>query len=229
MTPVLEIEGLQKNYAGLRPLRIKALQVAPAERVAVQGFDAATAELMVNLVTGATLPEAGVVRTFGKDTAEIADGDEWLASLDRFGIVSDRAVLLEGSTLVQNLALPFTLDIDPIAPDMLATVTALAEECGIAGEWLTQPAGSVPPEIRARGHLARAVAMGPQLLVLEHPTASVAGPDRVALVADMVRVCEARQLAALAITLDEVFAKAFATRVLTLNGATGELKRKGWW
>ena len=146
MTPVLEIEGLQKNYAGLRPLRIKALQVAPAERVAVQGFDAATAELMVNLVTGATLPEAGVVRTFGKDTAEIADGDEWLASLDRFGIVSDRAVLLEGSTLVQNLALPFTLDIDPIAPDMLATVTALAEECGIAGEWLTQPAGSVPPE-----------------------------------------------------------------------------------
>ena len=29
---------------------------------------------------------------------------------DRFGIVSERAVLLEGATLTQNLALPFALD-----------------------------------------------------------------------------------------------------------------------
>jgi len=231
MTAVLEIDNLRKSYAGLRPLRVKRLTLAPGERVAVAGLDAPAAELLVNLVTGATLPDEGRIRTFGRDTADITSGDDWLASLDRFGIVSDRAVLLEGSTLAQNLAMPFTLEIDPVAPAMLARVTALAQACGIAGEWLMQAAGAVPSEIRARAHLARAVAMEPQLLVLEHPTASVAGPDRLPLAQDVVRVCEGRRLAALVITLDEPFAKAVASRVLTLNGATGELreKKKGWW
>ncbi len=231
MTAVLEIDNVRKNYAGLRPLRVKRLTLAPGERVALAGFDAPAAELLVNLVTGATLPDQGRIRTFGRDTSDINNGDEWLASLDRLGIVSDRAVLLEGSTLAQNLAMPFTLAIDPVEPAMLARVTALAEECGIAGEWLMQTAGAVPSEIRARAHLARAVALEPQLLVLEHPTAPVAGPDRLPLAEDIVRVCEARRLAALVITLDEPFAKAVASRVLTLNGATGELREKtrGWW
>lgn len=230
-TPVLEMSGVRKNYSGLRPLRIRSLTIAPLERVAVSGFDAAAAELLVNLVTGATLPDDGVIRAFGRSTADIANGDDWLASLDRFGIVSDRAVLLEGSTLLQNLAMPFTLEIDPVAPEMVATVTELAVQCGIAAAWLTQPAGALPPEVRARAHLARAVALGPALLVLEHPTSSVAEPDRAALAADIARVCDARRLAALAITLDEPFARALARRVLTLNGATGELgeKKRGWW
>ena len=228
---VLEINGLRKNYGGLRPLRLQALTIAPGERVAVAGFDAPAAELLVNLVTGASLPEEGSIRAFGRNTADIADGDQWLASLERFGIMSDRAVLLEGSTLAQNLAMPFTLEIDPVAPAMLATVSGLAGECGIAAEWLLQPAGAIPPEVRARAHLARAVALDPQLLVLEHPTASVAEPERADLAADIVRVCERRHLAALAITLDEPFARAIAHRVLVLNGATGELKEKkrGWW
>ncbi|HEX6973866.1 MAG TPA: hypothetical protein VF147_05655, partial [Vicinamibacterales bacterium] len=220
MTAVLEIRDLRRNYSGLRPLRIRDLTVQPGERVAVQGFDAPAAELLVNLVTGASLPEEGTVRVFGQSTADIANGDEWLSSLDRFGIVSERAVLLEGSTLAQNLAMPFTLDIDPIEPGMLVKVTELARECGIAAEWLTQPAGAAPPEIRARAHLARGVAIEPKLLLLEHPTASVGERERAALAADCARVCERRGLAALAITMDEPFAKGFASRVLTLNPAT---------
>ena len=59
-------------------------------------------------------PTKGEVLVRDHSTAAIADGDEWLASLDRFGIVSPRAVLLDAATLLQNLAMPFTLDIDPI-------------------------------------------------------------------------------------------------------------------
>ena len=69
---------------------------------------------MVNLVTGAACRTKGTFGCFGRSTADVSDGDEWLASLDRFGIVSERAVLLEGATLAQNLAMPFTLEIDPI-------------------------------------------------------------------------------------------------------------------
>ncbi len=88
--------------------------MARGERVALAGIDAGGAEVMLNLVTGASLPDEGEVRVFGRRTADVSDGDEWLASLDCFGIVSERAVLLEGATLTQNLALPFTLEIDPV-------------------------------------------------------------------------------------------------------------------
>ena len=45
--------AVAKSYGGLRPLRIRSLAVAPGERVAIAGIDAAGAEVMVNLVTGA--------------------------------------------------------------------------------------------------------------------------------------------------------------------------------
>ncbi len=223
---VLEISGVTKAYAALRPLRIRSLRVAAAERVAIVGLDAAAAELLVNLVTGAGLPDAGSVRVLGQSTAEITNGDAWLATLDRFGIVSDRAVMLEGATLGQNLAMPFTLEIDPVPPDVRARVNALAADCGISAEragWLDRPAGEAPPEVRVRGHLARAVALGPSLLVLEHPTATIPEPARAALADDLVRVTDARRLAALVLTQDQPFAARVAHRTLTLNGATGEL------
>ena len=72
-------------------------------------------------------------RSSWRDTARqaIADGDEWLASLDRFGIVSPRAVLLDAATLLQNLAMPFTLEIDPIPAGVADRAAALGREAGI--------------------------------------------------------------------------------------------------
>ena len=172
-TPAIEIVGVTKSYAALRPLRIASLVVAARERVALSGIDAGGAELLVNLVTGASLPDDGEVRVFGRLTADIPDGEEWLSSLDRFGIVSERGVLLEGSTVIQNLALPLTLEIDPVPEDALRQVMALGIECDIPYDWLEQPVGGVPPAVRARVHLARAVALAPQLLLLEHPTAAM--------------------------------------------------------
>ena len=225
-TPVLEMTGVRKAYAGLRPLRVQRLSVAAAERVAVLGLDAQAAEVLVNLVTGAALPDAGEIRVLGQSTAEIVDGNAWLKALDRFGVVSERAVLLEGATLAQNLAMPFTLDIDPVPPEVRARVARLAEECGIsgaAGGWLARPAADAPPEVRVRAHLARGVALEPSLLLMEHPTASLPEPARAALAADVGRLAEGRRLAVLVMTQDEPFARRVAHRALTLNGATGEL------
>jgi ABC-type transporter Mla maintaining outer membrane lipid asymmetry ATPase subunit MlaF len=229
--PAIEIVGVTKSYAALRPLRIASLTIAAGERVALSGIDAGGAELLINLVTGASLPDAGEVRVFGRRTSDIPDGDEWLASLDRFGIVSERGVLLEGSTVIQNLALPFTLQIDPIPDPTVLQATAIAAECGIAAEWMGQQVGGVPPAVRARVHLARALALAPQLLLLEHPTAAVPEPERAPFGAIVARVCDARGLTALAVTLDTAFAAAAAHRALTLQPGTGQLvaARRSWW
>jgi phospholipid/cholesterol/gamma-HCH transport system ATP-binding protein len=228
---VLEMKGVSKNYSSLRPLRIASLEIGAGQRVSIGGMDAGAGELLVNLVTGASLPDSGEIRVFGRLTSDIADGDEWLASLERFGIVSPRAVLLEGSTLLQNLALPLTLEIDPVPDQAAEQVRELAVRCGIdAGRWLHVIAGELPADIRVRVHLARSLVLDPQFVVIEHPTADVDAGGRQPLAADIVRACTDRKVTVLVLTNDDDFAKAVAPRNLKLNGATGELKSmsKGW-
>jgi ABC-type lipoprotein export system ATPase subunit len=222
--------GVRKGHGGIRPLRIRSLAILPGDRVAVTGPDAAAAEMIVNLVTGASLPDEGEVRVFGKNTRDVVSGDAWLASLDAFGIVTDRAVVLGEATLAQNLALPFTLAIDPIQPEVLDRVARLADECDISPEWLEQPTGALPPAVRARTHLARAIALGPSLLLMEHPTAALPETERGAFGSIVARVCDARRLSMLAITLDTGFAGLAARRTLALDGATGALRpvKRGW-
>jgi phospholipid/cholesterol/gamma-HCH transport system ATP-binding protein len=236
---VLEILDVEKRYQALRPLRLQALTIAPEERVAIVGLDAGAAEVLVNLVTGASVADRGTVRVLGHDNADIAGGDEWLASLDRFGIVSERAVLLEGSTLEQNLAMPFTLQIDPVAPDIADQVAALARACGLNAKknedngeriGLSRIAGECSAEVRARAHLARAVALDPVLLVLEHPTAGLPASAVAAYAADVVRVTDARKMATLVLTQDEAFAQQVGHRALKWTAANGALTplKKGW-
>jgi ABC-type transporter Mla maintaining outer membrane lipid asymmetry ATPase subunit MlaF len=229
--PILEMRGIVKRYNALRPLRIVELVVGPGARVALAGIDAAAAEVVLNLVTGASLPDEGEIRVFGRSTVDVPDGDAWLASLDRFGIVSERAVLLEGASLIQNLALPFALEIDPVPPDTIARVEALADECEISREHLSARAGDVPAELRTRVHLARAIALDPQLLLMEHPTAALEDRERVRFGELVARVCEQRTLTMLALTQDRQFASAAAQETLTLEGATGRLVavRRSWW
>lgn len=227
---VVQMTAVRKAYGGLRPLRIAALAVAARERVAVAGPDAHAAEVLINLITGASLPDAGEIRVFGRRTADVADGEAWLSSLDRFGIVSERAVMLEGATLAQNLALPLTLDIDPLPDAIRARAAQLAVECDIAAEWLDQPCGQVPADVRVRVHLARAVALEPELLLMEHPTAPLAAPAGRAFGEVVRRVAAARGLTVVMVSLDAEFAQVAADRQLTLDPATGRLQpvKRGW-
>jgi len=130
-TPVLALDGVIKAYGGLRPLRLRQLRVEAGEHVGLAGFDQTTAELFVNLVTGATLPDEGSVTIFGRATSAITDSTDWLATIEQFGIVSERAVLLEQISAAQNIAMSLTLAIDPMAPDVRAQVESLGEAVGL--------------------------------------------------------------------------------------------------
>jgi ABC-type transporter Mla maintaining outer membrane lipid asymmetry ATPase subunit MlaF len=227
---VVQMTGVVRSHQALRPLRIAALTLARGERVAVHGVDAPAAEVLINLVTGAALPDEGEVRIFGRATSEIQDGDAWLASLDRFGIVSPRAVMMDGAAVLQNLAMPFTLNIDPVPDETIRRVEALAQATGIPREVLGKAAGDLTADVRVRVHLARALALDPALLLVEHPTAGVEKAAVPPLADDVARALEARGTTALIISQDETFASRTATRRLTLQPGTGQLKpvRKGW-
>ncbi len=226
MPPVIELRGVHKDYRGLRPLRLLELTVSAGEIVSLDGLDAAAAEILTNLVTGATLPDRGSVRVFGQDTAAIRDADDWLGGLDRFGIVSDRVALIDSFTVRQNIAIPLTLDLDPLAAGIAARVATVAAEVGLPSEELDLAAGSVPPSSRARIRLARAIAPKPDLLLVEHPTGSIAREDVRALASDFARLTRARRLAALLMSGDGQFTD-IADRRLVLDLATGAVRRRG--
>lgn len=227
--PLVEIRGLVKEYRALRPLRIQELVVRPSEIVSISGVDAPAAEMLITLVTGASLPDAGEVRLFGRSTAEIGDSVAWLRALDGVGMLSARVVLLDAYSARQNIALSLTLHIDPIGADVRERVDALATDAGIESAQLDEPLGTLGSEHQMRVRLARALALEPALLLAEHPSASLP-PDRVASVAsDLARIARSRGLGVLAISADPVFARGLGGSSLALDPATGAWRAQGIW
>lgn len=231
VSPLIHITALVKSYQALRPLRIADLAVSRRDRIVLSGLDETAAEMFVYLVTGAALPDEGRVHVAGRDTREIATDTEWLASLDRFGIVTRRAVLLESMSVAANLALPLTLSIDPMTDETRARVADEAAGAGLAPERLDRPSSEISAEERVRLHLARAVAGGPELLMLEHPTAHLDQGAASARLGDTLKTLSAsRGFGWIAISEDDAFASASGGTRLRLDAATGAIKpvASGW-
>jgi predicted ABC-type transport system involved in lysophospholipase L1 biosynthesis ATPase subunit len=224
---LLEINGLTKNHQSLRPLRLSRLSVHEGDVLSIGGIDAAAAEALVHLITGATLPDAGDVTLFGQNTRDITDTIAWLTSLDRIGMITARGVLVEMFSVLQNIAMSYTLEVDPIDPNVVPQAGALARDVGIDAALFDVPVGKTAPEIQVRVHLARALALGPKMLVAEHPSAALARETVAAFGADLARVVRARGLSLVTITADAALAKAIGGQRLELVAASGELKAPG--
>jgi len=227
--PVLELRDVQKDYRTLRPLRVRALDLHEGESLALLGFDRAAAEVLVNLITAATVPDAGEVRVFGRATTSIEDAESWLTSLDVFGIVSERAVVLDNLTVAENLTMPLTMAIHDVDTATRAKVEAIADEVGLGPGTLTRPVAALTRSERLRLRLGRAIGPDPRILLAEHPNAMLESAHMAAFAADYARIVARRKLASIVLTADSGFAAAVAPRILTLQPATGELKPLSAW
>ena len=230
MTAALEISGVVKDYNGLRPLRIEQLTALPGEQIAVLGLDAPSAEMLVNLITGTSLPDRGEIRVLGELTSKIQDSDAWMMFVDRLGIVSQRAVLLDALSVVQNLAIPFSLDVEPLSPELRTRAVTLAEEVGLAPSVFDGPVGGLEPTARVRVRLGRALALNPEILLIEHPSSNVSRDQVAPLGRDIRSTIAKRGATGLTLTADKDLAQAIADRALTLEPATGRLTplRASW-
>ncbi len=228
-SPLVEIRGLVKEYRALRPLRIEELTVREGEIVSLGGLDLGAAEMLVTLVTGASVPDHGEVRLLGESTATIDDSDAWLRLLDGVGIISGRVVLLDQYTVRQNIAMSFTLELEPVPADVVARVDGLADEAGIGGADLDVPVARVTAEVQMRVRLARALALAPRLLLGEHPSAGMSRPAVEPFAVDLARIVRARQAGLLVITADEALARGLGGTQLTLDASTGAWRAGGLW
>ena len=224
MSDPLVITNVEKQYGGLRPLRVRDLRVPAGRITMLLGFDRPTAEVFVNLITGASLPDTGEVSSLGRPTTAIADSDDWLAFVERFGIVSDRIVLLEGMTVAQNLAISFDLSLEPVPPEIMTRVTRLAAEVRLDAAILATRVADAAPLLRSQIFLARALAFDPAIVVLEHPSANLSPDEAKAFASIVSAVSTRRGLTTGGLLMDERFAKATGGQLLVWQPATGEMR-----
>jgi len=225
---LVRLTGVVKDFKSLRPLRIAGLDLHRGRSVSVLGLDQAMAEVLVDLITGAILPDTGEIEAFGRLTSSIADPGAWLSTLDAFGLLTDRAVLVEQFTVAQNLALPMSIAVEELAVEVQDRVSMLAREVGL-DDLLDRQAGVLSPAQRARIRLGRALALDPRVLIAEHPSATIPAGETAAFAADLSRIIEHRGLTSLILTADQGFARAASREVLVFEPATGAVRPASVW
>ena len=119
----------------------------------------------------------------------------------------------------------------PPPEDARRRASGLAEEAGIAAAMWEQPIAQFDRGVRMRLRLARALALDPAVLLLEHVSAGLSTDVAAALGRDIRRIATRRGAALIAVTADEALANTVAARRLQWDPVTGRLAppRSGRW
>jgi ribose transport system ATP-binding protein len=158
---LLEASGIVKHYGSVTALRDASLAIRPGEIHALMGANGAGKSTLVKVLTGAVRPDAGEVVL--KGVRSIAHSP---AEARRSGMVSvyQEPAIIPDLTVHENLVLTET----PVE-----AFVAQLEPLGIGGLDLRAMAGSLPLATLRVIDLARALAIEPDVLLLDEMTAAL--------------------------------------------------------
>jgi ribose transport system ATP-binding protein len=158
---LLEASGVVKRYGSVTALRDASLAIRPGEIHALMGANGAGKSTLVKVLTGAVRPDAGDVVLNGERS--IAHSP---AEARRKGMVCvyQEPAIIPDLTVVENLVLTET----PVD-----AFVARLEPLGIGGLDLRAMAGSLPLATLRVIDLARALAIEPDVLLLDEMTAAL--------------------------------------------------------
>jgi putative ABC transport system ATP-binding protein len=167
--------GVRKTFeaenAPVRALRGVDLTVAAGEFVAVMGPSGCGKSTLLNLVAGLDVPDEGTITVAGEEVT--GRGEDDLARLRRkhIGIVFQFFNLLEGMTVLENVALPTVI---AGRKRRMAETRArdLLDLLGIGDKAAAVP-GVLSGGERQRLAIARALANEPTLLLADEPTGAL--------------------------------------------------------
>jgi putative ABC transport system ATP-binding protein len=175
MNDILTVRGVRKTFeadnAPVRALRGVDLTVASGEFVAVMGPSGCGKSTLLNLVAGLDVADEGTITVAGEEVT--GRGEDDLARLRRkhMGIVFQFFNLLEGMTVLENVALPTII---AGRKRRMAETRArdLLDLLGIGDKAAAVP-GVLSGGQRQRLAIARALANEPTLLLADEPTGAL--------------------------------------------------------
>lgn len=208
---ILQLRNVSKSYVGaggtLPVLRDVNLEVEEGEFVALLGFSGSGKTTLISLLAGLNAPDAGEVLFKGKTVT---------------GASPERAVVFQSYSLMPWLSVSgnVRLAVDAVHSDMPAAGRAALVSKYVAMVGLGHAAERRPAELsggmRQRVAVARALAMEPELLLLDEPLSALDALTRARLQDEIEAIWESNRRTVVLVTNDVDEALLLADRIIVL-------------
>src|SRR5690349_3496297 len=207
---ILEIEGLGKSYGATEVLHEVNLSIEAGEFVAIVGFSGSGKTTLISAIAGLLAPDAGEIRVKGQRVTT--------AGHDR-GIVFQSYSLMPWLTVQGNIALA----VDAVYPkwskqQRKAHVAKYIELVGLSHAADRRPA-QLSGGMRQRVAVARALAMQPEILLLDEPLSALDALTRSRLQDEIEALWRTERKTVVMVTNDVDEALLLADRIIPLTPA----------
>ena len=193
-----------------------SLTVKRGETLAVLGRSGTGKSVLLRLIIGLEKPDSGSVRIHGEDIAGLTL-DQLGEIRKKMGFLFQHAALYDSLTVEQNVAFPLQHHKREMSKsEQLDRVNSLLTEVGMEAAVAKMPS-DISGGMQKRVGLARALALEPDILLLDEPTAGL-DPISSGEIDDLVlKLQEEHHMASIVVTHDLHSAKTIADRLALLD------------
>jgi phospholipid/cholesterol/gamma-HCH transport system ATP-binding protein len=168
---IIRVENLTAGYEGEAILEDVSFAVYAGEVFGILGGSGSGKSTLLKHMIGLYRPAAGKIFIDGKDVAS-AEGPQRFSLLRRFGVTYQSGALFGSMTLLENIALPLQ-EFTDLPPDAIHLIARMKlQRVGLAGFENHMPA-ELSGGMQKRAGIARALALDPELVFLDEPSAGL--------------------------------------------------------